>query len=243
MKQIIKNIIKAILYFLHIDITRNQQYDRQTHLVMKRLIGKNTNCIDIGCHKGEMLEIILKLSPNGQHYAFEPIPYLNLNLKKKFSSHNIHISNIALSNVKGTSTFNHVKNAPAFSGLKKRIYTVKHPEIEELKVDTDLLDNILPQEYHAHFIKIDVEGAEYPVLQGAKNTLLKYTPTIIFEFGLGGSDFYGTTPEMIFNLLVNECGLKIYTLKNFLKGNPSLSLEELISIFEANIEYYFIATS
>jgi FkbM family methyltransferase len=35
-----------------------------------------------------------------------------------------------------------------------------------------------------HFIKIDTDGHEWDVLQGAKKTLLKYRPTVLFEAGI-----------------------------------------------------------
>lgn len=243
MFQFAKKIIKAILYILHIDITRNQKYDRQTYRIMKRLIHENDNCIDIGCHKGEILDIMLKFSPQGRHFAFEPIHYLNKNLQEIYKSKNVEIFEIALSNEKGFASFNLVKNAPAYSGLKQRKYDINHPKIEQIKVNTDLLDNIIPKNVKVDFIKIDVEGAEYLVLLGAIKTIKHCRPNVIFEFGLGGSDIYGTTPAMIYNLLFEECNLKIYRMKDWLKGKSFLSLQELQKCFDTNKEYYFIATA
>ncbi len=236
-----KKILKSILVFLHIDITKNMQYDRQTLKVMNKVIKEGSNCIDIGCHKGEMLEIILKYSKNGKHFAFEPIPYLNKKLQEQFGSPNINISNIALSNEKGTSVFNIVKNAPAYSGLRQRKYAVANPEIEQVSVETDLLDNVIPKEINIDFIKIDVEGAEYPVMQGATETIKRCKPLIIFEFGLGASDYYGTKPEMIYKLLCGTCGLKIFTLHNWLNGKSSLTKNEFNELYENKREYYFLA--
>ncbi len=242
MIQFIKKIIKAILYVIHIDITKNQKYDRQTHQIMKRQIHENANCIDVGCHKGEMLEIMKKLSPLGKHMAFEPIPIMYNNLKNTFTNSNIEIYNIALSNEKGYTTFNYVKNAPAYSGLKQRKYDNKHPDIEIIKVETDLLDNIISENDTIDFIKIDVEGAEMLVMTGAIKTINRCKPSILFEFGIGGSDFYGATPQKLYDLLVNDCGLSIFTLKGWLKGSTPLELAELQTYFNNNKEYYFIAS-
>jgi FkbM family methyltransferase len=238
-----KKILKTILIFFHIDITKNMQYDRQTLKVMGRVIREGSNCIDIGCHKGEMLEIILNFSKNGNHFVFEPIPYLNEKLHEQFNNPNINISKIALSNEKGTAVFNIVKNAPAYSGLKQRKYAIANPEIEQVSVETDLLDNIIPKEINIDFIKIDVEGAEYPVMQGAAETIRRCKPVIIFEFGLGASDYYGTKPEMVYDLLNGTCGLKIFTLYNWLKGKSSLTKDEFRELYENSREYYFLAHS
>lgn len=55
---------------------RNEPYNFQTFLVTKRVLRKDSNCIDVGCHTGEILTWILKLCPKGVHFAFEPIPDL-----------------------------------------------------------------------------------------------------------------------------------------------------------------------
>jgi hypothetical protein len=71
--------------------------------------------------------------------------------------------------------------------------------------------------------------------------LKKDKPTVLFEFGLGASDFYGTKPSDIYNLLTKEIGLSIYLLRSFIKGKSALSLEEFNNYFNPNKEYYFIA--
>ena len=69
---------------------------------------------------------------------------------------------------------------------------------------------MIPDTINIDFIKIDVEGAEFLVLSGAKNILLKSKPVVVFEYGLGASDFYGTDPEMMFGYFnektVRSCG-------------------------------------
>jgi hypothetical protein len=133
-----------------------------------------------------------------------------------------------------------VKNAPAYSGIKKRKYSVKNPVIEELQVEVDTLDNIIPKDLKIDFIKIDVEGGEFGVLKGARRILENSKPLVVFEFGLGASEFYGTKPEDIFDFL-ESCGLSISLLKTWLKEGKPLSKSELIDTYKQNKEYYFIA--
>jgi FkbM family methyltransferase len=241
MKTILKKIIKHILYILHIDITQNQKYDRQTLQVMRKVIKSNSNCIDVGCHKGEILDVILELSPNGNHFAFEPIPYLFEALKSKYVNLPVSISQVALSDEKGKASFNIVRNAPAYSGFRRRQYNISVPEIEEVIVLTDALDNIIPVDKKIDFIKIDVEGAEYGVLKGAVDVLRRDNPVMIFEFGMGASDYYETKPEMMYYLLAQDCELKLNTMKGWLNGLPELSFEKFCELYDNNLEYYFIA--
>ena len=79
----IKKIIRDTLNVLHLDLTKNLKYDRLTKIILKRELKPNSNCIDIGCHKGEILEMMLRYSENGSHFCFEPLPYLYKKLVNK----------------------------------------------------------------------------------------------------------------------------------------------------------------
>jgi FkbM family methyltransferase len=237
MKKAIKKLVKKI----PIAFTKNQQYDKQTNRIIELVCKLNTNCIDIGAHKGEVLDTILKHAPAGTHYAFEPIPLLYNGLVEKYKNNPACvISDIALSDKAGTSSFNFVVSNPSYSGLIKRKYDREGEQDTTIEVKTDCLDNVLPANYNVGFVKIDVEGGELLVMRGAVNTFKKYKPIVIFEHGLGASDFYGTTPVQVFKLL-EECGLKISTLKGWLKKAPHLQLAAFESMYKANSEYYFIA--
>lgn len=236
----LKNIIRTILIFLHIDITKNIEYDRLTGIIIKKHLNNNSNCIDVGSHKGEILDLMLRYAPNGKHYAFEPIPYLFEELENNYKT-KANIFPFALSDKDGESSFQLVKNAPAYSGIKKRRYDISNPEIEEIKVELKKLDNIIPKEDKISLIKIDVEGGEFDVLKGAIKILKRDKPIIIFECGKGASDFYGTNPKDIYTFLNNEIGLDIYTLKSFINNNQPLDNNEFVEYFDNNKEYYFVA--
>jgi FkbM family methyltransferase len=238
MKQLIKQFIK----FLPIDLTRNQRYDSQTKKVIARVCSENSNCIDIGCHKGEVLDIILKHAPKGHQYGFEPIPDLYENLVKKYAANpNCHFHQVALSETKGSTTFNYVVSNPAYSGIKKRQYDKPNEVDTQITVKMDLLDNLIPADKKIDLIKIDVEGAELQVLKGGVQTILRSRPVIVFEHGLGASEFYGTTPAMIFDLLHDTCNLEISLMENWLKGKPAFDKPAFIRQFEDRTNYYFIA--
>ena len=161
-------------------------------------------------------------------------------LESKYSKR-ANILPYALSNKEGESTFQYVKNAPAYSGIVKRKYAVENADIQEIQVELRRLDDLISDDIKIDFIKIDVEGGEYDVLRGALDLLKRDKPYIVFEFGLGASDFYGTKPEEIYQLLNTEIGLEISNLEDFIKGNNPLSLSELTELYNTNKEYYFIA--
>ena len=235
----VKQFLRKVFNFLHLDVTKNLEYDRLTKLVLKKVITPESNCIDIGCHKGEILDEILLLATNGRHLAFEPIPTFFEALKKTYASKAV-IYPYALSDKQGTTTFHFVKNAPAYSGIKERDYAIDAPNIEKIKVEMMPLDDLIPEDYQPHFIKIDVEGGEFGVLKGAKATLEKHKPVVLFECGLGASEHYGTTPEALFDYLTS-LSYTIFLLKTFIQNSTALSKEEFVALYQANAEYYFVA--
>ncbi|MBN2669968.1 MAG: FkbM family methyltransferase [Bacteroidales bacterium] len=237
---ILKDTLREILITLHIDITKNLKYDRLTRKILKKDLKENSNCIDIGCHKGEILDLMYKFSPNGKHYAFEPIPHMYQNLIEHYSK-KATIYPYALSDESGETTFQFVKNAPAYSGIKKRRYDISNPDIEEIKVELKTLDELIPESTRIDFIKIDVEGAEFGVLKGGKQLLIKNKPTLLFECGKGGSDYYGTTPDDIFSFINEEIGLDIFTLQDYYDNRDALTKEQFSTHFDKNDEYYFVA--
>lgn len=237
MKDFIKNILKALPF----DLTKNQRYDRLTRRVILKVCQPGSNSVDAGCHKGEILDIFLAASPHGRHYGFEPIPALYDQLMLKYEGKsNVIISDVALSNQEGFSSFNYVVSNPSYSGLQKRQYDRPNEQDTMITVKTRRLDDIWPSDLPLHIMKIDVEGGERLVIEGALQTLSRWKPTVIFEHGMGASDLYGSTPEQIFALF-EQCGLKIFLLESFLKDKIALKAEEFSGQFYSRLNYYFVA--
>lgn len=168
-RKVMKEAIKQIVKKIPIAFTKNQQYDKQTKKVIKEVCSSDSCCIDIGAHKGEVLDIMLNSAPNGTHYAFEPIPHMFKDLQKKYEQvSNCKIFDYALSNNTGTATFNYVISNPSYSGLIKRKYDRDNEEDTTIEVKTELLDNIIPENYKPNLIKIDVEGGGVVGIGGSK---------------------------------------------------------------------------
>jgi FkbM family methyltransferase len=234
----VKALLRSTLIFLRLDLTRNLRYDRLSKLVFRQAINNNSHCIDVGCHKGELLKMICHLAPEGSHYAFEPIPHLYDALKQSFPQ--VAVFPYALGNAQGSSSFQFVRNAPAYSGIRQRSYKVENPDIDVIDVEQRRLDDLIPVGEHIDFIKIDVEGGEFDVLKGAERILIDSKPVLLFEFGLGASDYYGSDPADLHDYLCN-CGLRIFTLQGWLKNRNGLTREDFVRIYAENREYYFVA--
>lgn len=222
-------------------ITQNQKYDIQTTRIMKTFLRPDSNCLDVGCFEGEMLEQMMKFCPQGTHHAFEPIPGKFAALDKKFNAiPNVTVHHCALSNEDGSAVFNHVISNPAYSGLVKRSYDRPNEKDESIEVPTKRLDSLLGPDYIVDFLKIDVEGGEMGVFEGGAKLIARSKPIIVFESGIGGTNHYGTTPEMIYDFLDSN-GLKLNTMKRWLMGEKFFESGDFMNQFNNHLNYYFIA--
>lgn len=239
MKEQIKHLAKKVLSAVGIHLTKNQKYDALSSRIMRKTISSNSVCVDVGCHKGEVLDEMIKYAPEGIFYAFEPIPSMFNILQSKYGV-NVNLFPFALSDQNGETQFQHVVSNPAYSGIKRRTYEGEE-EINVIHVIQKRLDDIIPEKSKVDFIKIDVEGAEMQVLKGAQNTIKRSKPVIVFEHGLGASEHYGTTPEHLHQFLTQECGMKISTMDGFLKGDQHLPTKSFAEQFHKGENYYFVA--
>ncbi len=235
-----KKYLRHILIRTGIPLTKNIAYDIATEKILKQVLKPESCCVDVGAHKGEILDVFLERSPLGKHTGFEPIPVMYQALCTKYQG-KADIHPFALSEESGSTTFNVVEDDPAYSGLKERRYKTAHPKIEKIQVDVRRLDDVLRERtFKIALIKIDVEGGELGVMRGAQNILTSDKPVLIFECGKGASEFYGTSPEDVFDFLT-EKKYSIYTLYDFLNNRTSLTQKEFVSSFQTGREYYFIA--
>jgi FkbM family methyltransferase len=178
--------------------------DRRDHealaTILATALSPTSNCVDVGAHAGDVLADMVRIAPQGLHIGFEPLPHLAQRLRQRLPA--VTVRDLALGDAPATATFTHVLDRPGWSGLRPR----PTPEgararTEEITVTVATLDDALPAGYVPTLVKIDVEGAELQVLQGARRTLTTHRPLLVFEHGLGSADYYGTRPEDVFDLL------------------------------------------
>jgi FkbM family methyltransferase len=203
------------------------------HLLLAFALSPDSNCIDVGAHHGDVLREIVRLAPSGRHIAYEPVPDSHAALVREFPD--VDVRHAALSNESGETSFVHVQTDSAYSGLRERAYP-RDFERETITVRTETLDSGLPDGYVPHFIKVDVEGAEGLVFEGAIETLRRHRPIVVFEHGAGGADSYGTRSSDVHRLLVGEASLRIFDID----GNGPYSENEFDALFHEPI-WNFVA--
>lgn len=189
-------------------VRRRDRLDNEhLRLLLAFTLDEKSNCVDIGCNHGVVLADIVRIAPSGQHYAFEPLPGLAADLRVRFPD--VDVRQVALSDRPGTATFAHVLGADGRSGLHDRNLGDMH-DVRHIDVEIGRLDDMLPRDYAPSFVKIDVEGAELQVLEGARATLSTHHPVLWFEHGHLQSGFYGTTSNNVWDLLCGDLGYRIF---------------------------------
>jgi FkbM family methyltransferase len=152
-------------------------YEYQKRLAFEDIIQENTVLYDIGANVGYFSLLAAVLTGlQGQVYAFEPLPRNVDFLKQHIALNcldNIEVIEAAVSDREGQAAF-----ALGASTAMGHI-----GEIGEIEVDLVSLDALLDRGEikPPDTIKIDVEGAEFEVLQGARNLLSRYRPILFLD--------------------------------------------------------------
>jgi len=167
-----------------------QLFEPETTRLILGTVKPGETVLDIGSNRGYMSVLAgLKVGATGRVFCFEPNPIIHGGLQEHLRLNQIigHVeaSTLALSNCHSSNVTFFISTLEANSGLSS---LTPHPELlanqnlcskNTIAVETITLDEWLKVkeiDRPIDFIKIDVEGAEMLVLEGAKETLAKRPP-------------------------------------------------------------------
>ncbi len=186
-------------------IRKGLPYEYDINLIILDLIQKGSSVIDIGAHIGvHTHSMSKKTGPLGVVYAFEPdnILYLELinNLRINNCYNVIPISKcvaeeerlgmyagfvcIDLYDQETLKEFKDKSKATAFDKNISRLSGLRTFIDENSKAECNITSTVAIDDYNINnlsLIKMDIEGFEYYALEGAKETILRELPAIIFE--------------------------------------------------------------
>ena len=155
-------------------------------IFLNRFLKKGMTVIDVGAHHGfYTLLASKKVDSDGQVISFEPSPREREKLKHHLilnNCSNVRVEDCALGKYNGETKFYIVNGRD--SGCSSLQRPEINAQIRTIHVPIKTLDKYL-QDWNikkVDFIKIDAEGAELEVLEGAKNTLKRQPrPFILCE--------------------------------------------------------------
>ena len=211
--------------------------DEQEINLVKKFIKSGTDSIDVGVYRGVYSYEMSKYSE--KVHSFEPNPiifkYINKNLKKFIK--NIHLYNFALSNQNKTINLKiPIRNSNSNKEIFEEYYEMGKATIhnennfenyENFEIQTKKIDE-LSFDNKISFIKIDVEGHELEVIEGAKNTIKRDKPVLLVEI-----EKQYTKKEVAESInFINSLGYKSYFFnKKDLKSTTELNNLDLFNNF------------
>jgi FkbM family methyltransferase len=159
-------------------IRENKMWEPHIYESIKNVNLENTNIIDIGANLGVHTLEFAEMVGQGEVYAFEPQRIVYYQLCGNIIANgfdNIIAYNVALSNKNGITL---VENQNFYSEGLLNIGDTHvgktGDEVEERTLDSYHFDNV-------SLIKIDVQGYEPFVLEGARETIKRNNPIILIE--------------------------------------------------------------
>lgn len=185
-------------------IRQSGRLDHDTNMLplLEPYIHKGNTVIDIGAFISDHTEFYRqRVGRTGKVYAFEPnkaaFDCLVFNTQK-YS--NVACFNLGASDKSENIALVHDKNAGA-------AYPTSGTDIPCITIDSLNLNE-------CHFIKIDCEGYELKVLNGAKQTIEKYKPVMLIEINRGALKRQNIGSFQVFSWLSAQG----YTYRNIYEG-------------------------
>lgn len=181
-------------------LPHNQGLDR----VMERVLGPGAVFVDVGANIGYYTRLASVLvGAEGHAHAFEPLPAaLPLLRANTAGRSNVTVHAVAVGAAEGEVDF-FARPMGDTSSMEP------DPSAERIRVRVAALDAELPDLPRLDLLKIDVEGYELEVLQGAMTLIRTHLPVVFFEFLVRHNEVRGLTLDD-YKALLAPLGYEFY---------------------------------
>lgn len=190
-------------------------YEAAERRLMNSILQNGDVFVDVGANVGVYTLIASRrVGAKGAVYSFEPNPDVAAQLKRNLAANNcpnVTLFQIPLSSQRAICKLQMPANGfDAWSSLANPV--MEEPGCLELEIESDSWDNLYLQRTlrKPTFMKIDVEGWESRVMEGARSLLTgDDAPFLMVEFCDSTAKRAGSSCAEIYGMLV-EFGYKIY---------------------------------
>lgn len=212
-------------------VARAGRHEGELRQVMDRIVRPNSNCVDVGCGRGQVLKEMLRRAPQGQHFALEPDPDRFARLKASFPR--VTCFHVAASDKAGDGT---IPAAQAPTGLIARrcAGSTDAPRA----VLTARLDELLPGDLAVRLLRVNLRQGLIPALQGAVQIIRRCHPFLVFHFAPQEGE--STAPGEVYEFLTVN-GLAISLLDDWLSGHSPIAHGEFIDLAGNRVQSWFLA--
>lgn len=219
----------------------------QNYVVQNKnfLLEKDAIVFDVGANVGSMALRFAQGASEGHVYAFEPTDYAFKKLQRNLTLNPILAERISpiqqfLSDQSKSDPQIQAYASWKIDGSAKNSHPLHGGTIKPAEsVPAITLDHfcVRNQIQRLDLMKIDTDGHEYKVLKGARKTIKKCLPFVVFEIGgyvlneqgLGFEQFHDYFESLGYSLLNAKNGQKIH-LQNFSNQIPLRATTDIIAI-------------
>ncbi len=212
------------------------EYEPLETQILKFFAKKSRTIFDIGANVGYYaVELSQSISSVSAIHAFEPVPnsfeQLKQNVELNEISSLVTCIPLAVSNTHGKIRLYKPKTSGSSASSARNL----HPDekVEKIDVSTIILDHYIQFAEINDFdlLKIDVEGAELMVIEGAINSIQKYRPVIFVELLRKWSAPFGYHPNKVLETLM-PLGYRCYGV--------GTSMREIFEVTDSTLETNFL---
>lgn len=210
--------------------------ERGTRILVENLVRPGDIVVDVGANIGLFsLAAAKKMNMCGHVYAFEPFPitadYARKNIKLNSLSSFVSVSQYAVSNKIGEGQL----YLGTCSGHHSLYPLTAENNEERFVVPKVTLDHVLSDVSCVDLLKIDVEGAELDVLEGAAEIVRRSRDIVmIVEFGASHVERAGCTPEVWMSRF-KEYYLDVRVVNDLTGELEIWSLDKILSAESVNL--------
>lgn len=205
-------------------------YQEDVLVSLCHVIRKGDVIFDVGGHHGLMAIVsAMATGRTGKVVTFEPNPHARAYIEKHLLLNrapdvsDVVIESVALSSQKGESLFYIQSGEMTWNSTILKEFA---PSETSISVTTTTMDDYVSRTgLIPRVIKIDTEGSDFMVLQGARETLIKHKPVLIVEFNPISAQAAGVTLSEYIKFL-EKLGYELAVLKRSFLGRYKFNEQE-----------------
>lgn len=230
-----------------------QRLERDPFFAARKLITASAPVIfDVGAHTGETAARYRATFPEAIIHSFEPFPAsLGLLATRFAADKNVHIHATAVADKTGTATL-HVNSASVTNSLLAPDARAARYWGAELFHDRGAIDvpTVSLDDFCAaagvgrvDVLKIDVQGAEYAVVTGARNLLGRHAVDVIYMEIIVGPSYVGQKRYHYYLTALEELGYQLFDVFNLGRHHGRLLQFDGLFVSPSTLERYERARS
>ena len=217
-------IIKKLFSTFNIEIKKKQKNFDEIYLYF---IKKTPYIFDVGANTGQSIKRFRNIFPNCIIHSFEPVKECFDSIKLKYNEKNIILNNFALGESNKNRKFNHntLTYTSSFLNINnknKNSFLYEKEKNNKPKVKIEKLDHYVKQNNikNIDILKIDTQGYEIKVLQGAMHLLKKRGGIKFIELEVTIQDIYIKSPNLFeIDFIMHKNNFILYQLGEFSSEN------------------------